>query len=100
MRSFGSRRQAAAKPRTAAAAAFFAHGVIPGASHIEALGLSSPGTDEAHLMGPSQPRRTVMEHFVGLDVSLSSRRSAFSMALERSSAKGQLHPTLRQSRHS
>jgi transposase len=46
------------------------HGVIPGASHIEALGISSPGTDGAHLMGPCQLRRAAMDHYVGLDVSL------------------------------
>ena len=30
----------------------FTHGVIPGSSHAEALGIGSPGIDEAHLMGP------------------------------------------------
>ena len=29
----------------------FTHGVIPGQSHTEALGISSPGIDEAHLLG-------------------------------------------------
>jgi hypothetical protein len=29
----------------------FTHGVIPGSSHTEAQGISSPGVDEAHLMG-------------------------------------------------
>jgi len=28
------------------------HGVIPGSSHTPALGISSPGIDKAHLMGP------------------------------------------------
>jgi hypothetical protein len=28
------------------------HGVIPGSSHTQALGISSPGLDGAHLMGP------------------------------------------------
>ncbi len=28
------------------------HGVIPGSSHTPAQGISSPGTDKAHLMGP------------------------------------------------
>ena len=31
---------------------FFTHGVIPGSSHTQALGISSPGIDEVHLMGP------------------------------------------------
>ena len=30
---------------------WFTHGVIPGSSHTQALGISSPGIDEAHLMG-------------------------------------------------
>ena len=30
----------------------FTHGVIPGSSHTQALGISSPRIDEAHLMGP------------------------------------------------
>jgi hypothetical protein len=30
----------------------FAHGVIPGSSHTQALGISSPRIDKAHLMGP------------------------------------------------
>ena len=30
----------------------FTHGVIPGSSLTQALGISSPGIDEAHLMGP------------------------------------------------
>jgi Family of unknown function (DUF6065) len=30
----------------------FTHGVIPGSSHTQALGISSPGIDEVHLMGP------------------------------------------------
>jgi len=51
---------------TAAARLRFAHGVIPGSSHIKALGISSPGIDEARLMGP-WPQ---VEHYVGLDVSL------------------------------
>jgi hypothetical protein len=29
----------------------FTHGVIPGQSHTEALGISSPGIDEAHPLG-------------------------------------------------
>jgi hypothetical protein len=29
----------------------FTHGVIPGQGHTEALGISSPGIDEAHLLG-------------------------------------------------
>jgi hypothetical protein len=29
----------------------FTHGVIPGQSHTEALGISSLGIDEAHLLG-------------------------------------------------
>ena len=48
----------------------FTHGVIPGSSHTQALGISSPGIDEALLMGPCNRWRTAMEHFVGLDVSL------------------------------
>jgi hypothetical protein len=28
------------------------HGVIPGSSHTQALGISSPRIDKAHLMGP------------------------------------------------
>jgi hypothetical protein len=31
----------------------FTHGVIPGQSHTEALRISSPGIDEAHLLGPA-----------------------------------------------
>src|SRR6266487_6031283 len=33
-------------------AGVFPHGVIPGSSHTPALGISSPGIDEAHLKGP------------------------------------------------
>ena len=29
----------------------FTHGVIPGSSHTQALGISSPGIDEARVMG-------------------------------------------------
>ena len=49
---------------------FFQHGVIPGSSHTQALGISSPGLDGAHLMGPSKRWRATMERYVGLDVSL------------------------------
>src|SRR4030095_9225182 len=47
----------------------FTHGVIPGQSHTEALGISSPGIDEAHLWACND-RRAAMERYVGLDVSL------------------------------
>ena len=47
----------------------FQHGVIPGSSHIRALGISSP-----EAIGPPpealQRWRATMEHYVGLDVSL------------------------------
>src|SRR6516165_8306107 len=46
------------------------HGVIPGSSHTQALGISSPGLDGAYLMGPSKRWRATMERYVGLDVSL------------------------------
>jgi hypothetical protein len=46
------------------------HGVIPGSSHTQALGISSPGIDEARPKGALQKWRDAMEHYVGLDVSL------------------------------
>ena len=45
----------------------FTHGVIPGQSHTEALGISSPGIDEARLLSLCNYRRGAMEHYVGLD---------------------------------
>ena len=49
----------------------FTHGVIPGLSHTQALGISSPGIDEAHLMGSCKNDvKCDLEHYVGLDVSL------------------------------
>jgi hypothetical protein len=36
----------------------FTHGIIPGSSHTQALGISSPRTDEAHLMGPCNDGET------------------------------------------
>ena len=47
----------------------FTHGVIPRSSHTQALGISSPGIDEAS-HETSQSWKTAMEHYVGLDVSL------------------------------
>src|SRR6516225_10669716 len=47
----------------------FTHGVIPGSSHTQALGISSPGIDKTHPRA-LQSWRTAMEHYVGLDVSL------------------------------
>jgi hypothetical protein len=45
-------------------------GLIPGSSHTQALGISSPGNDEAHRKVAMQSWRAAMEHYVGLDVSL------------------------------
>jgi hypothetical protein len=41
---------------------------IPGSSHTPALGISSPGIDRAHLMGPCNHGGLQMEQYVGLDV--------------------------------
>jgi transposase len=48
----------------------FTHGVIPGARHTQALGISSSGTEEANFVVVSKSWRAAMEHYVGLDVSL------------------------------
>src|SRR6516165_4384682 len=48
----------------------FTHGVIPGSSHTQALGISSPGIDKTHLTGPCNQEDCKMGHYVGLDVSL------------------------------
>ena len=47
--------------------AFFTHGVIPGSSHTQALGISSPGIDEVHLMGPcndGEPQWNIMSDWM------------------------------------
>src|SRR5262249_60740810 len=46
------RQRAAASPPQPNPVGTLAHGVIPGSSHTPALGISSPGIDKAHLMGP------------------------------------------------
>jgi hypothetical protein len=47
----------------------FTHGVIPGSSHTQALGISSQGNNEARFMGLAI-MEGCKEHYVGLDVSL------------------------------
>jgi hypothetical protein len=58
----------------------FTHGVIPGQNHTEALGISSPGIDEAHFLGFAITKRSAMEHYVGLNVSLKLTASVLLIA--------------------